>query len=99
MKSKILTALSLALPISSCQKEPEAPSDSESKLSTQFERSDRAIEGFFDKLAPMAEKKQIVCVDFLAEYKNNYIPASLNTAGNTYTEEKLLSDLKQALDY
>ena len=99
MKTKILTALLLSLTITGCQKEPE----DQSKLSAQFEKSDAAIGRFLDKLdspiTPIAEKKQIGCVDFPAEYKTNYIPAMLKSEENTYTEEKLLADMDIALDY
>ena len=103
MKTKILTALLLSLTIIGCQKEPELSLGDQSKLSAQFEKSDATITTFFDKLdspaTPMAEKKQIACIDFPAEYKNNYIPAMLKSKGNTYTEERLLADMDIALDY
>ena len=91
MKTKILTALLLSLTIIGCQKEPELSLGDQSKLSAQFEKSDAAITAFLDKLdsptTPIAEKKQIACVDFPAEYKTNYIPAMLKSEENTYTEE------------
>ena len=99
MKTKILTVLLLSLTITGCQKEPE----DQSKLSTQFEKTDAAITAFFDKLGSPAtsivDKKQILCKDYPLEYKNNYIPAMLQSKGNTYTKEKLLADMDIALDY
>ena len=103
MKIKILATLLLSLTITGCQKEPELSPEDQSKLSAQFEKSDAAIGRFLDKLdspiTPIAEKKQIGCVDFPAEYKTNYIPAMLKSEENTYTEEKLLADMDIALDY
>lgn len=103
MKKRILTTLLLSLAITGCQKEPELSPEDQSKLSAQFEKTDVAITAFFDKLdspnTPIAEKKQIACVDFPAEYKTNYIPSMLKSEGNTYTEEKLLADMDIALDY
>ena len=99
MKTKIITTLFIILAITGCQKERE----DQSKLSAQFEKSDAAITAFFDKLdspaTSIVDKKQIACIDFPAEYKNNYIPAMLKSKGNTYTEERLLADMDIALDY
>lgn len=103
MKKITLTTLLLSLTITGCQKEPEVSPEDQSKLSAQFEKSDATISAFFDKLdsptTPIAEKKQIACTDFPAEYKNNYIPAMLRSKDNTYSQEKLLSDMDLALDY
>ena len=103
MKTKILTTLLLSLTITGCQKEPELSPEDQSKLSAQFEKTDATITTFFDKLdspaTPIAEKKQIACIDFPVEYKTNYVPAMLKSEGNTYTEEKLLADMDMALDY
>ena len=103
MKTIIISALLLALTITGCQKEPEAPNASESNLKAQFEKSDAVINGYLDKLdsqaTPIEEKKQILCKDYPSEYKNNYIPAMLQSKGNTYTKEKLLADMDIALDY
>ena len=99
MKTKIITTLFIILAITGCQKEPE----DQSKLSAQFEKSDAAITAFFDKLdspaTSIVDKKQIACIDFPAEYKTNYVPAMLQSKGNTYTKEKLLADMDMALDY
>ncbi|MFN3074396.1 hypothetical protein ACK1JC_12395 [Acinetobacter sp. TY2] len=103
MNKIILATLLLSLTITGCQKEAELSPEDQSKLSAQFEKSDAAITAFLDKLdsptTPIAEKKQIACVDFPAEYKTNYVPSMLKTEGNTYTEEKLLADMDMALDY
>ncbi|MFW2149164.1 hypothetical protein ACK2M2_13690 [Acinetobacter sp. TY1] len=103
MKTKILTALLLSLTIVGCQKKPEVSPETESKLSAQFEKTDAAITAFFDKLdsptTPITDKKQIACIDFPLEYKTNYVPAMLQSEGNTYTREKLLADMDIALDY
>ena len=101
---KIITILLIIIIIiSGCDKKADPSSENQSKLSARFENSDEAINAFFDKLdsptTPIAEKKQIACIDFPAEYKTNYVPAMLQSEGNTYTEEKLLADMDMALDY
>ena len=103
MRAKLITTILLSLTITGCQKKPEASPETESKLSSQLEKSDAAMTAFFDRLdsptTPIAEKKQIACIDFPAEYKNNYMPAILLSEGNTFTKEKLLLDMDIALDY
>ena len=100
---KIITLLLLVIIISGCDKKLKPSPEDQSKLSTQFEKTDAAITTFFDKLdsptTPIVEKKQIACIDFVAEYKTNYVPAMLQSEGNTYSEEKLLADMDMALDY
>ena len=103
MNTKIITALLLATTITGCQKKPEASSTSEADPKAQFEKSDAVINSYLDKLdspaTPLEEKKQILCKDYPEEYKNNYIPSFTQSEGNVITEEKLLSDMKIALDY
>lgn len=103
MKTKVIIPLILAITLSACQKQPEEAIESEPRLNAAFERSSLVIDEFFDVLdspsTPIAKKKQIVCVDYPAEYKNNYIPATLQIEGNIFSEEKLLAELDMALDY
>ena len=103
MKIKIITTLFITLIITGCNKEPEPSPEAQSKLSAQFEKSDAAIERFLDKLdspaTSAAERKQIACIDFPTEYKNNYIPAMLQSEGDAYSEDSLLKDINTALDY
>lgn len=103
MKTKVITFLLLTITITACQKQPEEALESHPSLNVEFEKSSLVIDGFFDQLdlasTPIAEKKQIVCVKYPTEYKNNYIPAALQIEGNTFSEEKLLHDLDIALDY
>lgn len=100
---KIITLLLLVIIISGCDKKPKPPPEDQSKLSAQFEKSDAVIDAFFDKLdsptTPFTEKKQITCIDFPTEYKNNYVPAMLQSKANTYSEKKLLADMDMALNY
>ena len=61
-----------------------------------------AITAFVDKLdsaAPITKKKQIAFIYLPKEYKNNYIPALTKSNRGTYTEENLLSDMNQTLNY
>ncbi|MFW1664636.1 hypothetical protein [Acinetobacter ursingii] len=102
MKTKIILATIIVL--AGCQKQQdENKSKDDSALSAQFEKSDAVISSYLDKLdspnTSHEEKTQILCKDYPAEYKNNYMPALLKSENNHYTEEKLLNDLKSALDF
>lgn len=103
MKTKVITSVLLAITLSACQKQPEEVLESTPKLNAAFEKSSLVIDQFFDELdattTPIAKKQQIICVDYPAEYKNNYIPATLQIEGNIFSEEKLLAELDMALDY
>lgn len=100
--------LILALIIIGCQKRPEEATASESaKVDTsakvQFRQSDVKISKFLDQLDDPSTsqdiRKQILCVDYPSEYKNNYMPALLQLSPNDYTETKLMKNLDAALNY
>ncbi|MBK0062179.1 MULTISPECIES: hypothetical protein [unclassified Acinetobacter] len=102
MKIKIILAIMITL--AGCQK----PQDDQGVkvdgiVSKQFEKSDAIISSYLDKLdntnTSREEKTQILCKDYPAEYKKNYMPALLKSENNHYTEAKLLNDLKSALDF
>lgn len=102
MKTKIILATIIVL--AGCQKQQdENKSKDDSALSAQFEKSDAVISSYLDKLdspkTSREEKTQILCKDYPAEYKSNYMPALLKSENNHYTEDKLLNDLKTALDF
>lgn len=102
MKIKILLATMIVL--AGCQKQQdEYSSKNDHALSAQFEKSDAVIGSYLNKLnnsnTSRQEKIQILCEDYPAEYKNNYMPALLTSETNHNKEDKLLNDLKSALDF
>lgn len=106
MKTKLLTALLLAIAITGCQKQPEDNKTSKAAdpvAKAQFEKSDAIINKYLDQLespnTTTEEKTRILCKDYPDEYKTNYMPALLRLAAKDYTSSKLLKDLDIALDY
>ncbi|WP_349929430.1 hypothetical protein ABJ384_05695 [Acinetobacter sp. A1-4-2] len=106
MKTKIFTTLLLTLAITGCQKEPSQSASANTTdpvAKVQFEKSDTIINTYLDKLdnpeTPKAERIHILCKDYPAEYKTNYMPALLRLSPAEYTRAKLLKDLDIALDY
>ncbi|MGC3818611.1 hypothetical protein [Acinetobacter sp. G11] len=108
MKKVLFTILLLTLAITGCQKQPEqtTPSDpgkTNPVAKAQFEKSDAIINTYLDKLdsaeTPQTERTQILCKDYPAEYKTNYMPALLKLSPTEYTRAQLLKDLDIALDY
>ncbi|WP_445661007.1 hypothetical protein [Acinetobacter sp. F16] len=106
MKIIIFFTLLLALTITGCQKEPEQPVSTEATdpvVKAQFEKSDAIINTYLDKLdsveTPHAERVQIICKNYPAEYKANYMPSLMKLSPGEYTEGKLIKDLDIALDY
>lgn len=102
MKIKIIF-ITLTL-LSGCQKQQDEPSTKNAhQLSKQFEKSDAIIGSYLDKIdnpkTSREEKTQILCKDYPNEYKNNYMPALLKSENNHYAKDKLLNDLKSALDF
>lgn len=102
MKIKIILATMII--ITGCQKQQNDQGfKGENAISAQFEKSDDVISSYLDKLdspnTTRKEKTQILCKDYPAEYKNNYMPALLKSENNHYTKDKLLNDLKSALDF
>ena len=105
MKTKLLTALLLAIAITGCQKQPEeatASQNADPVTQAQFDKSDKKIAKFLDQLenpnTPQEVRKQILCVDYPAEYKDSYMPALMKLS-HDYTRIKLLADLDYILNY
>lgn len=103
MKLEIPLTLLLALALTGCQKQQAEDAKPDAGIAAQFEKSDAVIGAYLDKLdspeTPQGEKAQIICKDYPAEYKTNYMPALLQLAPKDYTEDKLATDLEIALDY
>lgn len=104
MKIKIILATIIGIAFVGCEKQKDEPSTKDAhQLSAQFEKSDAIISSYLDKLdnpkTSQEEKTRILCKDYPSEYKNNYMPALLKSENNHYTKDKLLSDLKSALDF
>ena len=103
MKIKIYLTLMLLSVLSGCSKQESAPPATDSDTSAQFEKLDAVIDGYLDKLdnhkTPMAERKQILCVDYPNVYNKEYAPLLLKNFPQDYTQAKLDQDLKLALDY
>lgn len=105
MKRIILTSIFLAVTLTGCNKQSDPATVDPKENSTakaQFENSDDAIGVYLDQLddpnTTHDERTQILCKDYLVEYKSNYMPALLKLSPE-YTEKLLLADLNQALDY
>ena len=106
MKRIILTSIFLAVTLTGCNKQSDPATVDPKENSTakaQFENSDDAIGVYLDKLdspgTSKDEQTKILCVDYPAEYKTNYMPALLKYQTNEYTEIKLLDDLNIAVNY
>lgn len=105
MKIKILTTTLFLIILTGCDKQPDqAITESSSPtITAQFEQSDEKISKYMDQLddpnTTQEVRIQILCKDYPAEYKTNYMPALLKLSPTEYTREKLLKDLDIALDY
>lgn len=104
MKTKLTTtALLLSLTITGCQKQQAEDPKENSTATAQFEKSDNRISKFLDRLddpnTTQDTRTQILCKDYPAEYKTNYMPALIKLSPGEYTEGKLIKDLDIALDY
>lgn len=106
MKTKILTTTLFLIILAGCEKPPKpitSESSSDTTIAAQFEKSDSRISKFLDRLddsnTPQDARIQILCKEYPAEYKTNYMPSLLKLSPGEYTEDKLLSDLESALDY
>jgi len=103
---KILLVFSI-LAFTGCQKQPEQAATAEPSndpaVTVKFEQADQKISDFLDQLddpkTSQERRAQIICKDYPAVYKNEYIPALLKLSPNKYTEPKLLQDMKIALNY
>lgn len=107
MKTEIALILLFGLIMTGCQKQPEQaataePSDDQ-VVTVQFEQADQKISDFLDQLddpdTSQERRAQIICKDYPAVYKNEYMPALLKLSPDEYTEPQLLQDMKIALDY
>lgn len=103
MKKRILTTLLLSVLIIGCQKQQAEDPKENNTATAQFEKSDTVIGKYLDRLddpnTAQDARIQILCKDYPAEYKTNYMSALLKLQPNEYTEAKLLADLESALDY
>ena len=102
MKTKILIITLLILTLTGCNKQ-SASEPHNTAVAAKFEQSDKKIGEFLDQLdspeTPQEARRQILCKDYPAEYKNEYMPALLQLEPHAYTQGKLLAELKSALDY
>lgn len=109
MKIRIHTTILFLIILTGCDnqsKVAEASNSTEidsSIANTKFEKSDKKISTYLDQLddpnTPQEARIQILCKDYPAEYKNNYMPALMKLSPGEYTEGKLMKDLDIALDY
>lgn len=105
MKIKILTTTLFLITLTGCDKQSESPTSEPSNptITAQFEQSDEKIGKYLDQLddpnTPQDTRIQILCRDYPAEYKKNYMPALLKLSPTEYSEVKLLKELEIALDY
>ena len=102
MKTKILITTLLLITLTGCNKQ-SASEPHNTAVATKFEQSDKKIGEFLGQLdSPETSQEarvQILCKDFPAEYKSEYMPALLQLEPKQYTQSKLLAELKSALDY
>ena len=102
MKTKILITTLLLIILTGCNKQ-SASEPHNIAITAKFEQSDKKIGEFLDQLdnpeTSQEARTQILCKDYPAEYKNEYMPALLQLEPHAYTQGKLLAELKSALDY
>ena len=102
MKTKILITTLLLITLTGCNKQ-SASEKKNTAVAAKFEQSDKKIGEFLDQLdnpqTSQEARTQILCKDYPAEYKNEYMPALLQLEPHSYTQGKLLAELKSALDY
>lgn len=105
MKKIFLIILTQVLLLEGCQKQPEqaAEPSNDPAVTVQFEQADQKISDFLDQLddphTSQERRAQIICEDYPAVYKNEYMSALLKLSPDEYTEPQLLQDMKIALDY
>ena len=106
MKIKIITTALILTTLTGCDKQPEQAAASEphnAAVTAKFEQSDKKIGKFLEQLenteTSQEVRVQILCKDFPAEYKSEYMSALLQLEPKQYTQSKLLAELKSALDY
>ena len=106
MKTKLLTTTLFLIILTGCDKQPDqaiTESSTNQTITAQFEQSDEKITKYLDQLddpnTTQEVRIQILCKDYPAEYKTNYMPALMKLSPSEYTESKLIKDLDIALDY
>ena len=106
MKTKILTTTLFLIILTGCDKQPDqaiTESSTNQTITAQFEQSDEKITKYLDQLddpnTTQEVRIQILCKDYPAEYKTNYMSALMKLSPGEYTESKLIKDLDIALDY
>ena len=102
MNIKILIVILVITTLTACNKQ-SASEPHNTAVTAKFEQSDKKIGEFLDQLdspeTSQEARTQILCKDYPAEYKNEYMPALLQLEPHSYTQGKLLAELKSALDY
>ncbi|NNH25640.1 hypothetical protein [Acinetobacter terrestris] len=109
MKTKILTTTLFLIILTGCDNQSKVTEASNSDetdsaiANAQVEKSDNRISKFLDRLddpnTSQDARIQILCKDYPAEYKNNYMLSLMKLSPGEYTEGKLMKDLDIALDY
>lgn len=103
MRSKLLFTLVTLIVFTGCSKQESDTPSTDKTTSAQFDKLDTIINGYLDKIdntkTPMAERKQILCIDYPNVYNKEYAPLLLKHFPKDYTQTKLDQDLKLALDY
>lgn len=109
MKTNILIATLFFIMLTGCNNQSKVAETSTSDetdssiANVRFEKSDKRISKFLDQLddpnTAQDVRIQILCKDYPAEYKTNYMPSLLKLSPGEYTEGKLIKDLDIALDY
>ena len=106
MKTKLLTTTLFLIILTGCDKQPDqaiTESSTNQTITAQFEQSDEKITKYLDQLddpnTTQEVRIQILCKDYPAEYKTNYMSALMKLSPGEYTESKLIKDLDIALDY
>lgn len=105
MKVKLLATTLFIITLTGCDRQPDqaVTEPSNPTITAQFEQSDEKIGKYLDQLddpnTPQNTRIQILCKDYPAEYKKNYMPALLKLSPTEYSEVKLLKELETALDY
>ncbi|TCB48417.1 hypothetical protein E0H83_01355 [Acinetobacter terrestris] len=106
MKIRILTITLFLIILTGCDKQPDqaiTESSNNQTITAQFEQLDEKITKYLDQLddpnTSQDARIQILCRDYPAEYKTNYMPSLMKLSPGEYTEGKLIKDLDIALDY
>lgn len=106
MKTTLFTTSLFLIILTGCEKPSKSitsESSSNTTITAQFEQSDGKITKYLDQLddpnTTQEVRIQILCKDYPAEYKINYMPSLMKLSPGEYTEGKLIKDLDIALDY